>query len=217
MYHGNGTSKPTNLIHNKATTSILNDLCQHWAFKRMSGFANGVFAAWAPCLWDYYSTYLKKLLASDPELKTPFPSSVYSTTTFNFGPRTVCLPHIDYSNLPFGWCAIWALGNFDPTKGGHLILWDLKLVVEFPPGSLIFIPSGVCLHSNVPIGTSETRYSFAQFTPSSLFRWVDQGFQTKKEYLTSCSEEDMKRDSEQSQRRWKMGLELLTSVSELDI
>ena len=49
--------------------------------------------------------------------------------------------HTDPGNLLFGWCAITTLGNFDPTLGGHLVLWDLKLVIEFPLGSTILIPS----------------------------------------------------------------------------
>ncbi|KAJ7620521.1 hypothetical protein DFH06DRAFT_1010638, partial [Mycena polygramma] len=38
---------------------------------------------------------------------------------------------------------------FDPNLGGHLILWDLNLVIRFPPGSSIFIPSALLRHSNV--------------------------------------------------------------------
>jgi hypothetical protein len=63
--------------------------------------------------------------------------------TFNFGPQTVTFDHRDSGNLAFGWCAITAFGNFDPTCGGHLVLWDMKLVIEFPPGSTILIPSAM--------------------------------------------------------------------------
>jgi hypothetical protein len=74
--------------------------------------------------------------------------SVFATATFNFGPQTVTFPHLDFVNLPWGWCTITALGDFDPNKGGHLILWDLKLIICFPPGSTILIPSALIRHSN---------------------------------------------------------------------
>ncbi|KAJ7624191.1 hypothetical protein B0H17DRAFT_1151319 [Mycena rosella] len=51
----------------------------------------------------------------------------------------------------WGWCSITALGDFDPNKGGHLILWDLRLAIRFPPGSTILIPSALLHHSNVAI------------------------------------------------------------------
>lgn len=74
-------------------------------------------------------------------------------------------------NVAFGWCAITALGNYDYTKGGHLILWDLGLVIEFPPGSTILIPSACVKHSNVSIGDDETRFSIVQYAAGEIFHW----------------------------------------------
>ncbi|KAF8197638.1 hypothetical protein K438DRAFT_1967188 [Mycena galopus ATCC 62051] len=104
--------------------------------------------------------------------------SVFAAITFNFGPRTVTYPHLDFANLAWGWCAITALGNFDPDKGGHLILWDLKLIIRFPPGSTILIPSALMRHSNTSIQTHETRFSFTQYTSAGIFRFVENGFQS---------------------------------------
>ena len=64
------------------------------------------------------------------------------------------------------------LGDFDPTKGSHLVLWECKLVIEFPPGSTILIPSAIITHSNVPIQAGEKRYSVTQYATGVLFRWV---------------------------------------------
>jgi hypothetical protein len=55
--------------------------------------------------------------------------SVFAAATFNFGLRTVMFPHLDFANLAWGWCDITALGDFDPDLGGHIILWDLKLII----------------------------------------------------------------------------------------
>ncbi|KAJ6449033.1 hypothetical protein C8R47DRAFT_926704, partial [Mycena vitilis] len=60
-------------------------------------------------------------------------------------------------------CAITALGTFDYTKGGHLILWDCKLILEFPPGTTTLIPSTAIFHFNIPISQGEHHYSFTQY------------------------------------------------------
>lgn len=82
-------------------------------------------------------------------------------------------------NLAYGWCAITALGDFHPTAGGHLVLPDLKLAVEFPPGSTILIPSAIFTHYNLPIGPDETRRSITLFSAGSIFRWISYKFQPK--------------------------------------
>ena len=138
---------------------------------------SGAMATWAPDLYAYYGEKLDALHQNDFSLHRTFPSSIFSATTYNFGPRTVCFRHKDFANLAFGFCSVTALGNFDPTKGGHLVLWELGLVIEFPPGSTILLTSALISHSNTTIAANETRYSVAQYSAGALFRWVDNGFQ----------------------------------------
>lgn len=140
-----------------------------------------------------------------------------ASAAFNFGPRTVCLPHIDFGNLPFLWCWIWGLGWYNWKKGGHLVLWDLKVVVEFPPGSLIAIPSGVCRHGNTVISRKETRYSFTQYSSGGNFRWVDHGFQTEEAYYAQISTEEAKEEEVRRLQRWEMGLNLFSTLEELGL
>ncbi len=87
--------------------------------------------------------YLRDLLLHDISLVMNWTSCIFAAVTFNFSPQTCTFRHTDSANLPFGWCAITALGRFDPRFGGHLVLWDLKLVLDFPPGSTILIPSAI--------------------------------------------------------------------------
>ncbi|KAJ7724706.1 hypothetical protein B0H14DRAFT_2268574, partial [Mycena olivaceomarginata] len=69
-------------------------------------------------------------------------------------------------------CAVQSLGPFNAAKGGHLVLWDLKMVVEFPTGALILLPSATISHFNVALEVGEERISFTQFTAGGLFWWV---------------------------------------------
>ncbi|KAJ2921641.1 hypothetical protein H1R20_g15452, partial [Candolleomyces eurysporus] len=99
-------------------------------------------------------------------------------------------------NRPFGWCAIQALGIFDHTRGGHLILPDLKLLIEFPAGAIILIPSATLIHANTPVQPGERHISFTQY----------------------CAEEDpdgFEAMMKEKEDRWRMGVGLWSTLEEL--
>ncbi|THU90572.1 hypothetical protein K435DRAFT_613407, partial [Dendrothele bispora CBS 962.96] len=180
--HGGGRREPGNVRQsNPAALAVLTTLLAMHFFQSLAGFANCIFKAYSFRTYQYYSKCLDEIYSWKPDLRCHFERSVFGTCTVNFGPRTASRPHRDGANLAFGWCAITALGNFDPNKGGHLILWDLGLVIRFPPGSTILIPSALIKHSNIPIQNGETRYSFVQYSAAGLFRWVYNGFKTDAE------------------------------------
>ena len=112
---------------------------------------------WSPKLHQHYADYMSDLKQHYPELNFPYEKSIFPTTTYNLGPCTISHPHLDFANLAFGWYAITALGNFNYKTGGHLIVWDLNLVIEFPLGSTILIPSAILSHSNTTINEQERR------------------------------------------------------------
>ena len=101
-----------------------------------------------------------------------------------------------------------ALGSFDPKKGGHLILWDCHLVIEFPPGSTILLPSAILAHSNVSIASEERRYSFTQYTAGALFRWVERGFQKSVDFHASLSDDELAAQKEKDGGHWEYGLSM---------
>lgn len=129
----------------------------------------GVFS---PTLQEFSIRTLADIKEATPHLQYPYEGHPFATLTFNIGPAACTVPHKDVMNLSWGWCAVTSLGAFDHTKGGHLVLWDLELVVEFPPHSTIFIPSAVLTHSNTTIGPTERRSSITQYNSSGLFRWA---------------------------------------------
>jgi hypothetical protein len=114
-----------------------------------------VIANWLPELHQYYVNHLEPLHKCDSSLKWNFPSSIFTVTIYNLGPQTVCFKHTDFANLPFRWCLVTALGSFNPKKGGHLILWDCHLVIEFPPGFTILLLSAILTHSNVLVASDK--------------------------------------------------------------
>ncbi|KAH9478966.1 hypothetical protein JR316_0009429 [Psilocybe cubensis] len=210
--HGGGQRAPGNLKNQKGNAKILEELNSLEPFKRFAGFASSVMHTWFKDLYNYYASTLDKLHTEYPLLQRIFPQSIFSAVSYNLGPCTACFPHKDFANLAFGMCAITALGDFDHTKGGHLILWELKLVIEFPAGCTILIPSALLTHSNVPVSKHERRYSFAQYTAGGIFRWVENGFKSREEYLSTLSKAQLEEDVEKNTNRWKFGLSLLSDV-----
>ncbi|KAF7348118.1 hypothetical protein MSAN_01764400 [Mycena sanguinolenta] len=170
LMYGKGLLSPT-WLDNKKFTPLAERLLAHPDVARMAHFASFAFSLWAPRLYRYYVDHNATLANLLPGVRRPFPKSVFASATFNFGPSVCTFKHRDVCNLPFGWCAIQALGSFDATAGGHLVLWDAKVVVEFPAGAVILLPSATVAHSNVPVADGEERISFTQFTPGGLFRW----------------------------------------------
>ena len=106
------------------------------------------------------------------------------------------------------------MGRFDATKGGHLVLWDLKLVVEFPAGALILLPSATIAHSNVPVQAGDERTSFTQFTAGGIFRWLDYGGRTEAE-LADEDPDEHARQMALKEARWEAGLRLWSTIDEL--
>lgn len=119
-------------------------------------------------------------------------------------------------NCPFGWCSIQALGRFKPNKGGHIVLWEPKKVIEFPHAATIHIPSATITHSNIPVGEDETRVSFTQYCAGGIFRWVDNGFRTEAE-LAIEDQEEYQRIQLLKESRWEQGVSLFSTASELNI
>ncbi|KAK7030522.1 hypothetical protein R3P38DRAFT_2523572 [Favolaschia claudopus] len=209
---GGGQVHPQNLALSVANAAVLASLFASKPFRRIAGFTNMIFSAFAKQLHTFYTTEFDKICANDPKIRRNLPRglSVFSTTTFNFGPATVTLPHIDFRNLAWGWCAITALGDYDPDRGGHLVLWDLKLIIRFPPGATILIPSAILRHSNVNIAPHETRFSFTQYTPAGLFRWVYNKFRTDKDINASktTTPEEREQRRRDRERRWADGIKM---------
>ncbi|KAG0692936.1 hypothetical protein DFH29DRAFT_881896 [Suillus ampliporus] len=165
---GGGQKIPGNLVHAKGNREALQSLLEHKAIQRIAGFGNGILYHYSPKVYELYSNTRRLLLDNQPGLKWNFQNN--------------------NQNFASGMCSITALGNYDPTKGGHLVLFDLGLIVQFPPGSTIIIPSAILRHGNVSISSGEKRLSFTQYFAGGLIRWVRYGLQTEANFKRESPE-----------------------------
>ncbi|KAJ7192985.1 hypothetical protein GGX14DRAFT_537674 [Mycena pura] len=213
--YGGGKLRPGPVVNGVINATIFQSLIGNAAFIRLAGFASSLFATWAPNLFDFYVDYMGLFFSKYSDMCRPFLNSIWSACTFNLGPWTCALGHRDFANLAFRWCSITALGFFDHVKGGHLILWDCKLILEFPPGCTILVPSAAIFHSNIPISMSERRYSFTQYTSGGIFRWVEHDFQMEKQYFANLTKDQIKEEQELGLQRAVDGAGLFSTIKEL--
>ncbi|THV01602.1 hypothetical protein K435DRAFT_818007 [Dendrothele bispora CBS 962.96] len=141
----------------------------------MAPQGHGFAATFSPKNYRHYFTGNRKLYERLAELRPNFPKSDFACITVNFGRRTRTYIRTDAKNTAHGMCAVTALGSFNPKLGGHLVLWDLKVLMEYPPGCTILLPSALLRHSNTGAQAHETRYSVTQYTAGGIWRWLDGG------------------------------------------
>ncbi|KAF8803054.1 hypothetical protein BYT27DRAFT_7110783, partial [Phlegmacium glaucopus] len=178
LSYGNGHTKPTRPKLGRFD-GLARALLDDEDIQRLAAYQDSTFALWHPKGYLYYKTNLDKLWEAHPDLDEPlFPRSIMPTVAFNMGRQVATKKHVDSQNCPFGWCTVTALGDFDATKGGHIVLWELGVVLEFPAGACVCLPSAIITHSNIPTAEGETRMSFTQYCSGDIFRYVENRFKT---------------------------------------
>lgn len=148
-----------------------------------------------------------------PTLRRPYDDQVggFPCRSFNLGKQTATVPHTDNCNLAQSWCSITPVGNFNHQEGGQLVLWDFGMVIDFPAGSTILIPSALVVHSNTPLKTKqETRYSVVQYVAGGLFRWVENGFMTEQDRQSNLPNQQRQDNS------WAKAAAMFTTISEIE-
>ena len=154
-------------------------------------------------MYRNYADKLHSLFEKISELDRHIRKSVFPTATFDFTNGRPCGVHDYHPNGAVGWCSLFAGGDFDPTVGGHLYLPQVQLLIEFPPGATVLLPSNL-VYGIVPVAPGQTRYTFSQYIPADLIRYVDNGFCTRRSEKGECT------------HPLQLDLELLSHVEGLD-
>ncbi|KAF9025080.1 hypothetical protein BDZ89DRAFT_954091, partial [Hymenopellis radicata] len=210
--YGGGEEYPVNRACSKSVRSFMDDFIAHPLVQRLSGWINCLFRTHNPLMYHSYADTLDAVTKRDHTLRRNFVNSVFSLITVNVGPRTVTIPHRDRANRPPGWCPVSPFGLFDPNRSAQLVLDEFKLVIDFPAGTSIFIPSAIVTHWNLPLAQGETRYSITQYSPGGLFRWVYHGFRTKLAFEHEASDEILEQAERDHSTRWMDSLKYFPKI-----
>ncbi|KAJ3738194.1 hypothetical protein EV360DRAFT_58345 [Lentinula raphanica] len=214
--YGNGRSKPQNFkVTGKANQAAAMELLSHRSIRRIAGFQSSLFNVLNHKNYCEHMQTNSELQRLQPELQLNFPHLPFAALTFNLGPQSWSLPHMDADNLASSWCADTNVGSFDPDKGGQLILWDFGIIIRFPPGATILFPSALVTHSTMPIEPHESCYVLIQYSSGELFHWRSNGFQSDKDFLRNASPEQVRAWHAKRASQWKTTLQKFTYWDDL--
>ncbi|KAJ7105440.1 hypothetical protein C8R43DRAFT_906657 [Mycena crocata] len=206
---GQQVASPGNLVNAPERLKLINYLLRNKNIRRLAGFQSSGLARYAPKLWRFMVDNLQLLFDRHPGLEHNFSNSIFPAATFNLGPTVVTAEHEDLNNVVHGLCGITNGGDFDHIKGGQIYLKQLKLVIDFPSGASMLIPSVFITHGNTPIQPHETRFSFTQYAAGGLMRWVKYGFRSSKSVLATLGGSELLASFDGvpgSRWQWVMGL-----------
>ncbi|KAK6966286.1 hypothetical protein R3P38DRAFT_2591158 [Favolaschia claudopus] len=150
----------------------------------------GILKHFCPDAYETLRQDKEEMLDHNPNTFYPNEASVFSAATMELGGAHFNIrdPRGDLRDLePAGWNILTALGRYRAIHGGHVIFWQLGLVIQFPPGSSILLPAGVVNYSFVKVDPTETRFSLLQWSGGGVRRFLDNGRRMDMEFAAKAS------------------------------
>ncbi|KAF7335859.1 hypothetical protein MSAN_02332400 [Mycena sanguinolenta] len=168
--------------------------------KRIASFVSSAYAYWFPELYSTATARITKLLKELQSQVRTFPMSAFTCVAFNFGPQVSTTLHRDWTDM----------------AGGHVCSGSARLLVEFPPGSLILFPSALISHANIPVRPGETRSSIVQYTPGAVCRFVENDFRTEKQ-IQELNPAEYDSVLAAKSTRWATAVQRLPTLAQLGV
>ncbi|KAJ7015887.1 hypothetical protein C8F04DRAFT_1204826 [Mycena alexandri] len=140
-----------------------------------------------------------------PKLTHTFRNSIFPAITLNCG-DAVSFEHCDMLNCVHGLCPVTSGGDFDHVLSGHLYLRQLRLIIQFPSGATILIPSAAsttATHRSSPTKLATPSHSMLRVSAKTLL--AQPGGQEVKDAFDSVPGS-----------RWKWGLNLFSKYDKLE-
>ncbi|KAK7022082.1 hypothetical protein R3P38DRAFT_2532923, partial [Favolaschia claudopus] len=152
----------------------------------------GLLEAYCPTAFEALEDQKAQLLSYDPDAVYPCETSVFSAITLELGgPHRILSPFGPHGHFdPSTWCIITSLGIYDFRLGGHIILWDIGWVLQFPPGASILLPPGLVRYSFVKVRPHESRYLLIQFAGSGIRRFFENGERKDEEFAAEATRDE---------------------------
>ncbi|KAJ7041695.1 hypothetical protein C8F04DRAFT_1252624 [Mycena alexandri] len=141
----------------------------------------------APRLWNLGRETVDAICAHDPGLRPPFwipgnhqhQPTAFAEVEYRFHIED-SMPRVREraAGRVSGWDVLTSLGNYDSTEG-LLILWEGNSVLAFPPGSTVFLPTGVLTHSFTAVSETASQMLIVQSLSGELEHFVANGCESE--------------------------------------
>ncbi|KAE9389566.1 hypothetical protein BT96DRAFT_960007 [Gymnopus androsaceus JB14] len=195
---GGGQQRPGNFAHTANEDAVWDRLRNTPEVQAVARRVDYLLACYFPKLHNLYTNTLKDLCNADKSLSPNFKDCCFAASSIN----------LDHAVT----CAIKNFGTFNYKKGGHLVLWDLKLIIEFPPGCTALLPSAMLAHSNTSIAQREHCQLMTFFTVSGLLRWRHNNYMLDKDFIAGATRSKRQAWEEHRDNLWRTGLDLFSDL-----
>ncbi|KAF7294446.1 hypothetical protein MKEN_01437100 [Mycena kentingensis (nom. inval.)] len=153
------------------------NLANNGVLRKIIAFQNDVVEQFFPELHSALAVRME-LLKTKNGYRGAYSNSVFSTCEVRYlDPRESeeMLERKEWQ-VPFADpFVVTVVGNWDPRRGGHLMLHDDGTMMPLRPGATFVVPAGTKRYGFVPVGEGEHQYMVCQFFHGSVLRWMEKG------------------------------------------
>jgi hypothetical protein len=107
------------------------------------------------------------------------------------------------------------LGFWNHKEHGGIQFFGGEGVVELIPGATIAVPAGTMPYTLLPVAPHERRYVFRQYCHASVFRWLEKGGRSDKDFDEYASEEEITAWEERRANRGQSSLKMFSKLEDV--
>ncbi|KAJ7907848.1 hypothetical protein B0H13DRAFT_1618069, partial [Mycena leptocephala] len=107
------------------------------------------------------------------------------------------------------------LGFWNHKECGGIQFFGGEGVVELIPGATIAVPAGTMAYKLLPVAPHERRYIFRQYCHAGVFRWLEKGGRSDKDFDEYASEEEIAAWDERRANRGQSSLKMFSKLGDV--
>ncbi|KAG6915875.1 hypothetical protein DXG01_009452 [Tephrocybe rancida] len=158
-----GHNGPIKITTTDLKQQLVDELLKDVNISRVASFQSMKLNRFSPKMWDKYEYTTARMNSTRWNAPINFQGSTYPAVRFNVGPQTSTVqPYMDCQQECRGLSAMTPIGNYNYKLGGHIVFYELKLIVEVVPGTTLFVPTGLLSYGTMDIQESEERMTITQ-------------------------------------------------------
>ncbi|KAJ6474619.1 hypothetical protein DFH06DRAFT_1011593 [Mycena polygramma] len=204
--------KPQNVEHILANCIETGLILQNSGVQDIAAFQNTIHQSFAPKLYKYTENASDLIYKYDENLRREF-EGIFPTAEFDLG-ELGSAPRLQDRDLIQGWRALTALGTYNSHFGGDLVLWDDGWIIRFPPGATILFPAALMRYSFVDVLPGEKQYTFSQYSPAGLYRYILNGYRSDGHFERSAEKREMETRNRARGRRLEAAVKMYSTLNE---
>ncbi|KAG6905214.1 hypothetical protein DXG01_004142 [Tephrocybe rancida] len=158
-----GRKGPIKFTTTDLKQQLMDELLEDVNISHVVSFQSMKLDWFAPKMWDKYKYTATRMYSTHWNIPNNFHGTVYPAVRFNVRPQTSTVqPYMDRQRERRGPPAVTPIGNYNYKLSGHIVFYELKLIIEVPPGTTLFVPTRLLSYGTTNIQEGEERMTITQ-------------------------------------------------------